>query len=96
MKGLSLFGQARFYDNFIDTIADGGAEGIQNQIIRIAGSHQGEHLRQVHKQDNERGGQERSPEFALLLPQLRQEKPKGMNMTTFPARLMKAWVLSPP
>ena len=77
MKGLSLFGQARFYENFIDAIADGGTEGIQNQIIRIAGSHKGEHLRQFHKQDNERGGQECSPEFALLLPQLWQEKAQG-------------------
>ena len=76
MKGLSLFGQARFYENFIDAIADGGAQDVQNQIVRITASHKGEHLRQFHEQDNEHGGQECSPEFALLLPQLRQEKAK--------------------
>ena len=75
--GLSLAGQTLFYEKFVQTVTDGGAEDIQNQIIRITGSHKGEHLRQFHKQDNERGGQECSPEFALLLPQLRQEKAQG-------------------
>ena len=65
------------FEKFENSVTDGGADYIEDQIVNVTGAKEGKKLGQLHSGDDQNGSKDGSPEFLKGRENPGQEKSQG-------------------